>query len=329
MSQNILLGNVPVGQKFIFADDENKSKPDIWKVDDQTFDPDYTFFHSGLLDGYKHKSSPVIMVTDTPQPEPEPEDTYTILAGKKKDIITGTTWLEFDGKPDAEMRKALMSLHWGYSEVREQWYNRRRYPDYPKGIKVQDDGECDYSSERADRMERAAAKARMEASRRLKTADSMASGIPLGQPMMPDHYTYDRDARYRKRIHTNYQKSFEAQDRADDLAYKANASRRYQERRRKKIQTQTEVKPEQKPAKPDLTGDIKTESLDIKDIHVGDIILYRGRPMLVRKINKVTVNADLLNPHENLPSCLWKDQKCQLRFISGKLTPQEAGQLIT
>lgn len=76
---------------------------------------------------------------------------------------------------------------------------------------------------RRERLEDAAARAQHEANTRYAQAKQMASAIPFGQPMMPDHYSYRRDRNYRDRIHNNYGKAFAANDRAAELRAKAAA----------------------------------------------------------------------------------------------------------
>ena len=86
----------------------------------------------------------------------------------------------------------------------------------------------------ADRAERAAARAGRlgeRAERRGEQAQAdydrarqMAEAIPFGQPMMPDHYSYGRDRRYRDRIHTTFGRAFAGMDEARELERRAGAA---------------------------------------------------------------------------------------------------------
>ena len=59
-----------------------------------------------------------------------------------------------------------------------------------------------------------AASARKESHRRFQTAHSMAQAIPFGQPILVGHHSEKRDRAYRKRIDQNFQKSFDANEKA-------------------------------------------------------------------------------------------------------------------
>ena len=68
--------------------------------------------------------------------------------------------------------------------------------------------------DRAERAER-------QAAGRLATADQMGSAIPLGQPILVGHHSERRDRRYRERIHSNLEKGFDEQKKADRLRERA------------------------------------------------------------------------------------------------------------
>lgn len=55
-------------------------------------------------------------------------------------------------------------------------------------------------------------------------AKQMADAIPFGQPMMPDHYSYNSDRNYRNRISRTYDRAFETLDAAEETARRAKAS---------------------------------------------------------------------------------------------------------
>ena len=86
----------------------------------------------------------------------------------------------------------------------------------------------------ADRAERAEARTeRLEerAEKRSETANAdyakarqMGEAIPLGQPMMPDHYSYNRDRNYRAKIGRTYDRAFEGMAEAEELGRRAEAA---------------------------------------------------------------------------------------------------------
>ena len=68
--------------------------------------------------------------------------------------------------------------------------------------------------ERADKADR-------EGDARIKRADSDASAIPLGQPILVGHHSEKRDRRFRDRIHNNLSKGYELKNKAGDLRARA------------------------------------------------------------------------------------------------------------
>lgn len=86
---------------------------------------------------------------------------------------------------------------------------------------------ADYESRRVTRVERLEHRAEglhAEATRRIDQAHKMASIIPLGQPMMPDHHSYSRDRNYRNRIENNFRKGFETYEAAKKADRRAQAA---------------------------------------------------------------------------------------------------------
>ena len=76
----------------------------------------------------------------------------------------------------------------------------------------------DYEQRKQDRIDRYlgnAGKARAESSALSQQAHTMLSAIPPGQPMLPDHYSYKSDKRYRDRIDTKMRQSISADEKAD------------------------------------------------------------------------------------------------------------------
>jgi hypothetical protein len=63
---------------------------------------------------------------------------------------------------------------------------------------------------RVERRDRAAARLRAYGERRVAAGRAVADMIPLGQPMMPDHYSYRSDVNRRAKMRANFEKGFEA-----------------------------------------------------------------------------------------------------------------------
>jgi hypothetical protein len=76
---------------------------------------------------------------------------------------------------------------------------------------------------RRERLEAAAAKARVEAESRYNQASALASVIPFGQPILVGHHSEGRDRRYRSRIDSQFDKAFAAGGKADELEQRAAA----------------------------------------------------------------------------------------------------------
>jgi hypothetical protein len=72
----------------------------------------------------------------------------------------------------------------------------------------------------AERAERTSAQATADYGR----ARQMGEAIPFGQPMMPDHYSYGRDRRYRDRIHNTFGRAFAGMDEAKELARRSDSA---------------------------------------------------------------------------------------------------------
>jgi len=87
------------------------------------------------------------------------------------------------------------------------------------------------AEDRAGRMAGYAANAEARSTAAYERVRQMAEAIPFGQPMMPDHYSYGRDRRYRDRIHSLQGKSIEEGRRAEQLAHRAENAATYQQSR--------------------------------------------------------------------------------------------------
>ena len=68
--------------------------------------------------------------------------------------------------------------------------------------------------ERADKADR-------EGDARIKRADSDASAIPMGQPILVGHHSEKRDRNFRNRIHNNYSKGYQLKEKAGNLRARA------------------------------------------------------------------------------------------------------------
>lgn len=77
---------------------------------------------------------------------------------------------------------------------------------------------------RIERMRERAERAEKAADSLYSSARSMASVIPFGQPILVGHHSEGRDRKYRARITSKFEKSFETQDKAKYYAQKAEAA---------------------------------------------------------------------------------------------------------
>jgi len=146
----------------------------------------------------------------------------------RRDVSSFRYWLEFDYdvREDPALHEHLRATHWRWGHYRQQYYNQHPYARLPDGLSFANAGPCSYSDERADRLEARQQKAAEKATYHLETSDSMASVIPFGQPMMPDHYSYRRDLSYRKKIWRHMDKFVEFYKQAEGLGDRAASSRR-------------------------------------------------------------------------------------------------------
>lgn len=87
---------------------------------------------------------------------------------------------------------------------------------------------CTDFEERAERklerLEARATKARKQASKLHKSASDMAFVIPFGQPILLGHHSEKRDRNFRNKIHNRFEKSFEMNQKADELERRASSS---------------------------------------------------------------------------------------------------------
>lgn len=74
---------------------------------------------------------------------------------------------------------------------------------------------------RRERLEARAEKLRREGQGRVDRAHEMASAIPFGQPILIGHHSEKRDRAFRGRIHSNFDKGFQALKAAGELEARA------------------------------------------------------------------------------------------------------------
>lgn len=160
-------------------------------------------------------------------PTPAPMS-HQITATLRHDPISHYHWLELAERCSDEARAELKRAGWRWSRYREQWYTNRRYYTIPATFTVTDAVKCDYSSERAERLEERAGKHYTAYETKHAQAHARASMIPFGQPILQGHYSQRRDERNRDRIHNMYGKAFAELDESNRLQGKAAASARHQ-----------------------------------------------------------------------------------------------------
>jgi hypothetical protein len=148
-----------------------------------------------------------------------------MTATRYTDGTTGRSWLEFPGKPDADTIAALKGNGWRWSGFRKCWHNPRKAAAVPAGIEVTDGGTVEWAAERADRLDARAGKAAAAADGYSAQAHAIADLIPFGQPILRGHHSEGRSRRDAARIHSAYDKSGEAHQKAERLSGAADASR--------------------------------------------------------------------------------------------------------
>ena len=153
-----------------------------------------------------------------------------MTATLRRDLATGRAWLEFPGRPDATTIAALKRDGWRWSGYRKQWHTNRRFAVPPVEIPHEDGGTCDYSEERAGRLEERAGRKQSAADAAHTRAQRIASAIPLGQPILVGHHSERRHRRDLARIDAGYRQAFELGDAARDLARRADANEAHRER---------------------------------------------------------------------------------------------------
>ncbi len=144
------------------------------------------------------------------------------------DPVSRISWLEFDGKPDQETITLLKSNGWRWSGYRKQWHTNRRYAKPPVGIDYSDGGECDYASERGDRLHTASDRAESRSQEAYERSNALVENIPLGQPILIGHHSQRGHEKTLEKSRNAMDTSVQEQKKAEHLEYKANSSERHQ-----------------------------------------------------------------------------------------------------
>lgn len=90
------------------------------------------------------------------------------------------------------------------------------------------DAAVDRLADRQDALDAKAGRKGAEADALYAKARQMADAIPLGQPILVDHYSARTDRNYRDRMNRTYARSFETADEARETTRRAEASRALQ-----------------------------------------------------------------------------------------------------
>jgi hypothetical protein len=145
-----------------------------------------------------------------------------------RDERTSRAWLHFPGRPSAEVVAALKAEGWRWSGYRKAWHHPGRYTQPPACVAYLDAGACNYSDERAERLEDRADTAGEKAQAASSRASAVASLIPFGQPVLVGHHSERRHRRDLARIESGHREAFEEGAKAKRLADAAESSRRHQ-----------------------------------------------------------------------------------------------------
>jgi hypothetical protein len=137
------------------------------------------------------------------------------------DPVSRIHWLEFPGKPDEDTIKLLKDEGWRWSSYRKQWRTNRRWAQVPAGIPYYNEGECDYSAERAERLEARAEKASQKGQVAYNKAHHIGSFIPMGQPILIGHHSEKRHRKDLERIDNGMRTFVNESDKAERLQDKA------------------------------------------------------------------------------------------------------------
>jgi hypothetical protein len=243
-------------------------------------------------------------------------------ASLRRDRLTGRSWLMFLTRPGAETIAALKAAGWRWSGYRKEWNHPSRRPTIP--VPYEDEGEVDYSEERAERLTERAGKHEAHAEAARHRGETISGGIPLGQPILVGHHSEKRHRRDIERIRGAIEKEMEYRGTAEELRTKAASSAAHQEH----IQSAPVIARRLERQKADLraserileglraegsVGTYEQRVIDLRsdvasteaklaevggvpehDVRVGDVIRSRGQLFKVDRIGPKTVTATVM-----------------------------------
>jgi hypothetical protein len=226
-----------------------------------------------------------------------------------RDHESSTSWLMFAGKPDSSTIGLLKANGWRWGSYRQGWYKRGHAP-VPAGIEYVDQGACDFSAERADRLQERSKKKAQEGQTLIERSHQMGEIIPLGQPILEGHYSEGRDRRYRDRIRKMFEKGYEAAKESETLQRQAQGSARNQASKHQPDAIARRIERLIKDLKncvnyeraEYLRGEIARLQAELDtlggtpwdrlNVQVGDIVKTAHGTREVLKINRKTITAD-------------------------------------
>jgi len=137
-------------------------------------------------------------------------------------------WLELARRASVEAIADLKRTGWRWSRYREQWYTNRRYYTISGAFDVTDEGDCEYSAERGERLQARADCHRDRSTAAYDRSNASVEHIPLGQPILIGHHSERGHRAALKRSDNAMRKSVEEGKIAADLDYRAKSSARHQ-----------------------------------------------------------------------------------------------------
>jgi len=169
------------------------------------------------------------------------ENNFPLL---RRDVSSHIWWLEFpyDTRDDPELDSALKDNGWRWGGYHQQMFHRDPYAHVPQGLYFANAGPCEYAADREKRYEKRRSAAVTHSNAHYSQFQKMASVIPFGQPMMPDHYSYNRDRNYRNKIARQMDKAISYYRKAEWLERRAEGSRREQAYRQTRLAMAERVK---------------------------------------------------------------------------------------